>query len=115
MYFQIIEPDRALKPYINRYVFVRAEGSTDTMTPPADDSRFVNGKHAQPLLPNYGSMVFVRNAVVERGGKNTLLVGAQCKSLEQTTAYLAFPSANRPILLHCLGHVELHTFYRSMF
>ena len=67
MIFKILSPSESLRPYIFRYVFVRAEGSTDTMTPPADDPRFVNGKHVQPLLPNYGSLIFVRNAVVEIG------------------------------------------------
>ena len=65
MQFEIIQPTEALRPYITRYVFVRAEGSTDTMTPPADDPRFVNGKHVQPLLPNYGSLVFMRNVVAD--------------------------------------------------
>jgi len=65
MYSQIIRPNEALRPYITRYVFVRAEGSTDTMTPPSDDPRFVNGKHVQPLLPNYGSMVFMRHVTVD--------------------------------------------------
>lgn len=31
MFFQIIQPAEALRPYISRYVFVKAEGSTDTM------------------------------------------------------------------------------------
>lgn len=65
MQFEIIQPTEALRPYITRYVFVRADGSTDTMTPPEDDPRFVNGKHVQPLLPNYGSMVFMRNVLVD--------------------------------------------------
>lgn len=65
MYFRIIQPTEALRPYISRYVFVSAEGSTDSMTPPSDDPRFVNGKHVQPLLPNYGSMIFMRNVTVE--------------------------------------------------
>jgi AraC-like DNA-binding protein len=65
MFSQIIHPAEALRPYITRYVFVRAEGSTDTMTPPSDDPRFINGKHVQPLLPNYGSMVFMRNVTVD--------------------------------------------------
>ncbi len=84
MYFQIIYPAEVLRPYISRYVFVRAEGSTDTMTPPADDPRFVNGKHVQPLLPNYGSFIFVRNAVVEIGGKQSdemMLLGANQTTL----------------------------------
>lgn len=88
MNFQIIQPAEALRPYIYRYVFVRAEGSTDTMTPPADDPRFVNGKHVQPLLPNYGSLVFLRNAVVEVAGKQTdemLLLGANQTTLGLTT------------------------------
>lgn len=88
MFFQILSPTEALRPYISRYVFVRAEGSTDTMTPPNDDPRFVNGKHVQPLLPNYGSFIFVRNAVVEIGGKQSgelMLLGANQKTLGLTT------------------------------
>ena len=88
MYFQILYPAEVLRPYISRYVFVRAEGSTDTMTPPADDPRFVNGKHVQPLLPNYGSFIFVRNAVVEIGGKQSgelMLLGANQTTLGLTT------------------------------
>lgn len=88
MFFQIVQPTEALRPYISRYVFVRAEGSTDTMTPPEDDPRFVNGKHVQPLLPNYGSLIFVRNAVVEVGGKRSdelMLLGANQTTLGLTT------------------------------
>ena len=88
MYFQILYPTEALRPYISRYVFVRAEGSTDTMAPPLEDPRFVNGKHVQPLLPNYGSFIFVRNAVVEIGGKQSgelMLLGANQTTLGLTT------------------------------
>lgn len=88
MFFQIIYPAESLRPYVSRYVFVRAEGSTDTMTPPTDDARFVNGKHVQPLLPNYGSLIFVRNAVVEIGGKQSdelMFLGANQKTLGLTT------------------------------
>ena len=88
MFFQILYPTEALRPYISRYVFVRAEGSTDTMAPPSDDPRFVNGKHVQPLLPNYGSFIFVRNAVVEIGGKQScelMLLGANQTTLGLTT------------------------------
>ncbi len=88
MFFQIIYPAEALRPYISRYVFVRAEGSTDTMTPPADDPRFVNGKHVQPLLPNYGSLIFVRSVVIEIGGKQSdelVLLGANQTTQGLTT------------------------------
>ena len=88
MYFQIIQPAPTLRPYVSRYVYVRAEGSTDTMIPPEDDPRFVNGKHVQPLLPNYGSFIFVRNSVVEIGGKRSdelMLLGANQKTLGLTT------------------------------
>lgn len=88
MFFQIIYPAEPLRPYISRYVFVRAEGSTDTMTPPPDDPRFVNGKHVQHLLPNYGSFIFVRNAVVEVGGTQSeelVLLGANQTTLGFTT------------------------------
>lgn len=88
MFFQILSPIEVLRPYISRYVFVRAEGSTDTMAPPTDDPRCVNGKHVQPLLPNYGSFIFVRNAIVEIGGKQSrelMLLGANQKTLGLTT------------------------------
>lgn len=88
MYFQIIQPTEALRPYITRYVFVQAEGSTDTMTPPTDDPRFVNGKHVQPLLPNYGSFVFMRNVTVDINGvvsDGLTLLGANQKTIGLTT------------------------------
>lgn len=88
MYFQIIQPTEALRLYITRYVFVRAEGSTDTMTPPEDDPRFVNGKHVQPLLPNYGSFVFMRNVTVDINGvvaDGLTLLGANQKTIGLTT------------------------------
>ena len=88
MYFQIIPPAEVLSPYITRYVFVRAEGSTDTMAPPTDDPRFVNGKHVQPLLPNYGSLIFMRNVEVEIYGTHTdglTLLGANQKTIGLTT------------------------------
>ena len=73
----------ALRPYITRYVFVRAEGSTDTMAPPADDPRFVNGKHVQPLLPNYGSLIFQRNVTTDING--TISDGLTLLGANQTT------------------------------
>ncbi len=88
MFFQIIYPADVLRPYITRYVFVRAEGSTDTMAPPTDDSRFVNGKHVQPLLPNYGSFVFMRNTQVELNGvrsEGLVLLGANQTTIGLTT------------------------------
>ena len=88
MFFQIIQPTEALRPYITRYVFVRAEGSTDTMTPPEDDPRFVNGKHVQPLLPNYGSFIFMRNVVVDFNSVQSdglTLLGANQKTIGLTT------------------------------
>ena len=88
MYFQILQPAEVLLPYITRYVFVRAEGSTDTMAPPTDDPRFVNGKHVQPLLPNYGSLIFMRNVETEICGTHTdglTLLGANQKTIGLTT------------------------------
>ena len=88
MYCQIIPPAEVLSHYIKRYVFVRAEGSTDTMAPPTDDPRFVNGKHVQPLLPNYGSLIFMRNVEVEICGTHTdglTLLGANQKTIGLTT------------------------------
>ena len=88
MQFEIIQPTEALRPYITRYVFVRADGSTDTMAPPEDDPRFVNGKHVQPLLPNYGSLVFMRNVVADFNGVQAdglTLLGANQKTIGLTT------------------------------
>jgi len=88
MYFQILQPAEALRPYITRYVFVRAEGSTDTMAPPANDPRFVNGRHVQPLLPNYGSLVFQRNVTAEINGTvsdGLVLLGANQTTIGITT------------------------------
>ena len=88
MQFEIIQPTEALRPYITRYVFVRAEGSTDTMAPPPNDPRFVNGKHVQPLLPNYGSLVFMRNVLTDFNGVQAdglTLLGANQKTIGLTT------------------------------
>ena len=86
MYFQILQPTEVLLPYITRYVFVRAEGSTDKMTPPANDPRFVNGKHVQPLLPNYGSLIFQRNVTTDING--TISDGLTLLGANQTTICL---------------------------
>ena len=88
MHFRIILPTEALRPYISRYVFVMAEGSTDIMTPPADDPRFVNGKHVQQLLPNYGSMIFMQNVVADINGTSCdglVLLGANQTTIPLTT------------------------------
>lgn len=88
MFFQIIPPTPSLRPFITRYVYVRAEGSTDIMTPPADDPRFVNGKHVQTLLPNYGSFVFMRNVVADVNGTvstGLTLLGANQIAISLTT------------------------------
>ncbi len=88
MQFEIIQPTEALRPYITRYVFVRADGSTDTMTPPQDDPRFVDGKHVQPLLPNYGSLIFMRNVLTDFNGvlaDGLTLLGANQKTIGLTT------------------------------
>jgi AraC-like DNA-binding protein len=58
------------------------------MTPPQDDMRFVGGKHVQPLLPNYGSLIFMRNVVSEIAGKSCnglILLGANQTMLGLTT------------------------------
>jgi len=84
----IIPTAEPLRRYICRYVFVRAEGSTDTMPPPADDPRFINGKHVQPLLPNYGSFIFLKNVTAEVAGTQTaemMLLGPNRTTLALTT------------------------------
>lgn len=88
MHFEILYPTPALQPYITRYVFVRADGSTDTMAPPDDDPRFVNGKHVQQLLPNYGSLVFMRNVTADFNGTfsdGLTILGPYRKTVELTT------------------------------
>lgn len=88
MIFRIIQPTETLRPYITRYVCVRAEGSTDTMAPPENDLHFVNGKHVQELLPNYGSFVFMRNVLTDIEGvpsDGLTLLGANQRTIGLTT------------------------------
>ena len=88
MIFRIIQPTEALRPYITRYVCVRAEGSTDTMAPPENDPHFVNGKHVQELLPNYGSFVFMRNVLTDIEdvpSDGLTLLGANQRTIGLTT------------------------------
>lgn len=113
MFFQIILPSEPLRPYITRYVFVRAEGSTDTMAPPIDDPRFVNGKHVQPLLPNYGSFIFMRNVKADISGTRTdglTLLGANQKTIGLTTLNGWFDGMLldfEPGGMHALLHIDL--------
>ena len=113
MLFQIIQPAEALRRYISRYVFVKAEGSTDTMTPPDDDPRFVNGKHVQQLLPNYGSLIFQRNVTTDIHGTvsdGLVLLGANQTTLGLTTLSGWFEGMMldfEPGGMHALLHIDL--------
>ena len=113
MFFQIIQPVEALRAYISRYVFVRAEGSTDTMTPPSDDPRFVNGKHVQQLLPNYGSLIFQRNVTTDINGTisdGLTLLGANQQTIGITTLSGWFEGMMldfEPGGMHALLHIDL--------
>ena len=113
MLFQIIQPAEALRPYISRYVFVKAEGSTDTMTPPDDDPRFVNGKHVQQLLPNYGSLIFQRNVTTDIHGTvsdGLVLLGANQTTIGITTLSGWFEGMMldfEPRGMHALLHIDL--------
>ncbi len=113
MFFQIIQPVEALRPYISRYVFVKAEGSTDTMAPPIDDPRFVNGKHVQPLLPNYGSLIFQRNVTTDINGTisdGLTLLGANQTTIGITTLsgwYEGMLLDFEPGGMHALLHIDL--------
>ncbi len=113
MFFQIIQPVEALRAYISRYVFVRAEGSTDTMTPPDDDPRFVNGKHVQQLLPNYGSLIFQRNVTTDINGTisdGLTLLGANQQTIGITTLSGWFEGMMldfEPGGMHALLHIDL--------
>ena len=113
MYFQIIQPAEALRPYISRYVFVKAEGSTDTMAPPSDDPRFVNGKHVQQLLPNYGSLIFQRNVTTDINGTisdGLTLLGANQTTIGLTTLSGWFEGMMldfEPGGMHALLHIDL--------
>lgn len=113
MFFQIIHPTEALRPYISRYVFVKAEGSTDTMAPPVDDPRFVNGKHVQQLLPNYGSHIFQRNVTTDIHGTvsdGLVLLGANQTTIGITTLSGWFEGMLldfEPGGMHALLHIDL--------
>ena len=113
MFFQIIQPVEALRAYISRYVFVRAEGSTDTMRPPSDDPRFVNGKHVQQLLPNYGSLIFQRNVTTDINGTisdGLTLLGANQQTIGITTLSGWFEGMMldfEPGGMHALLHIDL--------
>lgn len=113
MFFQIIHPTEALRPYISRYVFVKAEGSTDTMAPPVDDPRFVNGKHVQQLLPNYGSLIFQRNVTTDIHGTvsdGLVLLGANQTTIGITTLSGWFEGMLldfEPGGMHALIHIDL--------
>ena len=113
MFFQIVQPVEALRPYISRYVFVKAEGSTDTMAPPIDDPRFVNGKHVQQLLPNYGSLIFQRNVTTDINGTvsdGLTLLGANQTTIGITTLsgwYEGMMLDFEPGAMHALLHIDL--------
>lgn len=113
MFFQIIQPVEALRPYITRYVFVKAEGSTDTMDPPIDDPHFVNGKHVQQLLPNYGSLIFQRNVTTDINGTisdGLVLLGANQTTIGITTLsgwYEGMMLDFEPGGMHALLHIDL--------
>ena len=113
MFFQIIQPVEALRPYITRYVFVKAEGSTDTMAPPIDDPHFVNGKHVQQLLPNYGSLIFQRNVTTDINGTisdGLVLLGANQTTIGITTLsgwYEGMMLDFEPGGMHALLHMDL--------
>jgi AraC-like DNA-binding protein len=58
------------------------------MTPPENDPHFVNGKHVQELLPNYGSFVFMRNVLTDIEGvpsDGLTLLGANQRTIGLTT------------------------------
>ena len=113
MFFQIVQPVEALRPYISRYVFVKAEGSTDTMAPPIDNPRFVNGKHVQQLLPNYGSLIFQRNVTTDINGTisdGLTLLGANQTTIGITTLtgwYEGMMLDFEPGGMHALLHIDL--------
>ena len=113
MDYRILQPTEVLLPYITRYVFVRAEGSTDTMAPPANDPRFVNGKHRQPLLPNYGSLIFQRNVTTDINGTisyGLTLLGANQTTISITTLsgwYEGMMLDFEPGGIHALLHIDL--------
>lgn len=62
-----IRPFEALFPYIRQYIYIRADGSTDVMTPPEGDHHFVDGLHVEKVLPHSGHLLFVRGAEVRYG------------------------------------------------
>ena len=115
MQFQMISPAEALRPYISRYVFVRAEGSTDTMAAPSDDPRFVNGRHVQALLPNYGCLIFIKNVIADINGTlsdGLTLLGANQQTITVTTVSGWFEGIMldfEPGGMHALLNIDLQT------
>ena len=89
MTFQTYTPSEALKPYVQRFLCIRADGSTDTMKPPADDIHFREGHHIQQLFPCWGILSFVCNSRARVQNKeidhDCFLVGTITQSIEVET------------------------------
>jgi AraC-like DNA-binding protein len=83
------------------------------MTPPDDDPRFVNGKHVQQLLPNYGSLIFQRNVTTDINGTisdGLTLLGANQQTIGITTLSGWFEGMMldfEPGGMHALLHIDL--------
>lgn len=89
MLFRNYPPSDALKPYVEQYVCMRADGSTDIMTPPEDDQHFRNGHHVQDVFPSWGLLCFLINASARFDSKiadrDCVLIGPQTSSIEVET------------------------------
>lgn len=89
MNFQSFEPSEALRPYIQRYIYIKADGSTDTMLPPEGDPNFRDGHHIQKIFPCWGMLGFVFNACARYNDKvidqSCYVIGTLTQAIEVET------------------------------
>ena len=122
MTFQTFPPSEALKPYIQRIICIRADGSTDTMVPPADNVNFRDGHHIQKLFPCWGMLTFVCNSRVRVQNKeidhDCFLVGTITQSIELETLsgwFEALIVEFRPGGIHAFADVDMMLIHETIF
>lgn len=122
MTFHPFTPSEALKPYIQRFFCIRADGSTDTMVPPADNASFRNGHHIQKLFPCWGMLAFVCNSRVRVKNKeidhDCFLVGTITQSIEVETLsgwFEAIVVEFRPGGIRAFADVDMMQIHETVF
>lgn len=89
---QFFLPAEPLRPYIQQYIYIRADGSTDQMAPPEGDEHFVDGCHVEKLLPNVGMLLMVRGAEIRIDGEvhrddTIFIIGPYTRTLDIITLH----------------------------